>query len=138
MNNSNLACEWSTLQNQYDSYEKHSLLIKLCNVFIFCIALFTSMLSYYVLIINVVLWLQDGIWKTFQARIEGRLLVVEQLLSNDIDANHSNNAFQFNLHFCEDRKHGLELIKEYLKQALRPTVAFPHIILVIVQMTLLF
>jgi len=135
MNNSNLASEWTTLQNQFDSYEKYSLLIKLCNIIMFCMALFTLTLNFYLLVVSALLWLQDGIWKTFQARIEERLLAVEKLLSND---DNKNNAFQFNSLFSENRKQGLELVKEYLYQSLRPTVAFPHVFIALALITALF
>jgi hypothetical protein len=137
MSRSELTSEWTTLQNQFDSYEKYSLLVKLCNIFIFCLALFTSTLSIYVATIISVLWLQDGIWKTFQGRIEERLLYIENLMSNDVLENKTKNgAFQFNSQFSENRKQGLMLIKEYLKQALRPTVAFPHVILFLAHIAL--
>jgi len=137
MNDSNLASEWVTLQNQFDSYEKYSLLIKLCNIIIFCMAFITSTPSFFILVASALLWFQDSIWKTFQARIEGRLLTVEKLLANDL--NHDNNyAFQFNRLFSQNRKQGLELVKEYLYQSLRPTVAFPHIIIALALIVALF
>jgi len=135
MNNSYLASEWTTLQNQFDSYEKYSLIIKLFNIFIFCIALFSINLSIYVVLIILVVWIQDGVWKTYQGRIEERLLVLESLLSNEaIDDDNNGSGFQFNRQFSENRKQGVGLLKEYLKQTLRPTVAFPHIVLVLAQM----
>jgi len=98
-------------------------------------ALFTLTLNFYLLVVSALLWLQDGIWKTFQARIEERLLAVEKLLSND---DNKNNAFQFNSLFSENRKQGLELVKEYLYQSLRPTVAFPHVFIALALITALF
>jgi len=98
-------------------------------------ALFTLTLNFYLLVVSALLWLQDGIWKTFQARIEERLLAVEKLLSND---DNKNNAFQFNSLFSENRKQGLELVKEYLYQSLRPTVAFPHVFIALTLITALF
>jgi hypothetical protein len=137
MSSSYLASEWTTLQNQFDSYEKYSLLIKLSNIFIFCAGLFTSTSSIYLVIIISALWLQDAIWKTFQGRIEERLLFIESMMSNDtLDDKNTHAAFQFNSQFSENRKQGNMLIKEYLKQMLRPTVAFPHIILLLAQVIL--
>ena len=83
MNSSDLTNEWSLLQNQFDSYEKFSLLIKLFSVGVFIIASLSEQLNFIILILLFILWLQDAIWKTFQSRIENRLLQIEGYLSTD-------------------------------------------------------
>ncbi|MBV1928188.1 MAG: hypothetical protein KUG81_01585 [Gammaproteobacteria bacterium] len=128
---SNLSSEWSLLQGQFDSYEKHSLLIKLSSIGILSAAYFTNHLSVFVLLLLLVLWLQDAIWKTFQARIDARLLQLEEYLSNEHALeNRDGIAFQFNSLYAQNRPGNIGLLKEYLGQSLRPTVAFPHIVLV--------
>ena len=74
--------EWCLLQNQFDSYEKHSLYIKLLNVLLFFVALTLDVISISIVPVFLLLWLQDGIWKTFQSRIEKRLLQVEKYIAN--------------------------------------------------------
>ncbi len=37
--------------------------------------------------------------------------------------------YQFNSDFILSRPGGIGLVAEYLRQALRPTVAFPHVVL---------
>ncbi len=118
--------EWTILQTQYDSYEKYSLVIKLLAIAIAVIAGIYNQIGYFVVLILAVLWLQDGIWKTFQARIESRLLIVESLIEQEDFA----QACQFNRQFAENRLSGSALIKEYLCQSVRPTVAFPHVVLI--------
>ena len=131
MPSSHLASEWSLLQNQFDSYEKHSLLIKLSSVGVLAAAYFTNHLSVFVLLLLLILWLQDAIWKTFQARIDARLLQLEDYLSNENALeNRDGIAFQFNSLYAQNRPGSVGLLKEYLRQSLRPTVAFPHIVLV--------
>ena len=131
MATSNLSSEWSLLQNQFDSYEKHSLLIKLFSVGVLAAAYFTNHLSVFVLLLLLILWLQDAIWKTFQARIDTRLLQLEDYLSNEHTLeNRDGFAFQFNSLYAQNRPSNVGLLKEYLSQSLRPTVAFPHIVLV--------
>ena len=131
MTTSLLASEWSLLQKQFDSYEKHSLLIKLSSIGVLAAAYFTNHLSVFVLLLLLVLWLQDAIWKTFQARIDVRLLQLEDYLSNEHSLeNRDGIAFQFNSLYAQNRPGNVGLLKEYLRQSLRPTVAFPHIILV--------
>ena len=133
MQTSDLANEWSLLQNQYDSYEKYSLLIKLVSVGILSIAFFIHHLHFLILILLLVLWLQDAIWKTFQARIEGRLLQLEGYLSDDQNLDRADGrAYQFNRLYLEARPGTAELINEYFHQAIRPTVAYPHVILILV------
>ncbi|MBV1952281.1 MAG: hypothetical protein KUG64_08830 [Cycloclasticus sp.] len=131
MTTSHLASEWSLLQNEFDSYEKHSLLIKLSSVGVLSAAYFTNHLSVFVLLLLLTLWLQDAIWKTFQARIDARLLQLEDYLSNEHALeNRDGIAFQFNSLYAQNRPGNVGLLKEYLRQSLRPTVAFPHIVLV--------
>ena len=120
-----LSLEWQTLQNQFDSYEKYSLLIKLVAIFTTSFALgFEFNLLVPVLMVGV-FWLQDGIWKTFQGRFETRLLIVEAALA----ANHNETGCQFNQQYQQIANSGIALIKEYLKQCLRPTVMYPYVVL---------
>jgi hypothetical protein len=120
-----LSLEWQTLQNQFDSYEKYSLIIKLVAIFTTALALgFEFNLLVTVLIVGV-FWLQDGIWKTFQGRFETRLLAIEAALA----ANHNETGCQFNQQYQQSANSGLGLITEYLKQSLRPTVMYPYVVL---------
>lgn len=127
----NFAIEWQVLQNQYDSYEKFSLLIKLLTVVLFMLGLFFNISLFYLLITIMVLWLQDAIWKTFQSRIEAHLLRIEQQLSDEHNKDNSLVAFQFNREFLKSRHSTLGLCLEYVKQALRPTIAYPYVVLII-------
>jgi Na+-transporting NADH:ubiquinone oxidoreductase subunit NqrC len=126
--------EWSLLQNQFDSYEKFSLLIKLANTGVLCTAYFVNRMSVFILFLLLILWMQDAIWKTFQSRIETRLLQLEGCLFDESD----EKAFQFNSQYQKNRPESVGLISEYLKQALRPTVAFPHVVLVFMLAGVLF
>ena len=139
MTKADLSNEWMLLQNQYDSYEKYSLMIKLVAMVIFYFAHISEKIGWIVLILLAVFWLQDAIWKTFQSRIELRLLAVEEALSdrqsdsqsgNQKDSGNSFIAYQFNTDFLSKRSSQAGLIKEYLMQALRPTVAFPYCVLI--------
>lgn len=139
MHSSDLAAEWTLLQNQFDSYEKYSLLIKLSSVGLLAAAYFSDQLSLLVLSLLLILWMQDAIWKTFQSRIEPRLLRLEEYLANENpSANADGKAFQFNSLYLKTRPSNLGLIKEYFGQALRPTIAFPHLLLVMILAIQLF
>lgn len=119
--------EWTLLQNQYDSYEKHSLYIKLVSILVLVLSEITDTNSALIFGILLVLWLQDSIWKTFQSRIEPRLFQIEKNIRERVE----DNEFQFNSEYQATESSGLGKIGEYLKQAIRPTVAFPHVVLII-------
>lgn len=137
MRETELASEWSLLQNQFDSYEKYSLLIKLASVLIVSWAYMADTLDYFLVFLILVLWVQDAIWKTFQGRIEVRLLQLESCLqkvqkregSEDAADNLESLAYQFNSVYQRERPSQIGLIVEYGAQAIRPTVAFPYVAL---------
>lgn len=120
--------EWYLLQTQFDSYEKHSLYIKLLSVTVLFTAEISNAINMFIIFVLLILWLQDAIWKTFQARIESRLLWVEKHIQEQSE----QGAFQFNSEYQNTRLSGLALIIEYARQSIRPTVAFPHIVLILI------
>ena len=120
--------EWCLLQNQFDSYEKYSLHIKLLSVIVLLAAEISGVISIFIVLLLVVLWFQDAIWKTFQSRIEARLIQIETyILEKSV-----GSEFQFNSEYYKTRLSGVSLIKEYVTQSIRPTVAFPHIVLILI------
>lgn len=122
---SGLQHEWLTLQNQYDSYEKFSLLIKLLNITLASLLMFVFHIGSWTLVIIAIFWLQDGIWKTFQNRIATRLYVVEKAIVEG----QNHQAMQFNSVWLEARQGIIALLQEYFRQSCKPTVAYPHVIL---------
>lgn len=131
---SRLENEWITLQNQFDSYEKCSLAIKLTSIIICCILLFGLHTGLWATVIIGILWLQDGIWKTFQSRIAQRLEVVEQAIQQSRQNNQNDElvlGMQFNLAWVHSRPSAKGLVVEYVTQSLKPTVAYPHLALIV-------
>lgn len=116
--------EWILLQNQYDSYEKHSLIIKLVSVLVCSLLLVHTDLDFITVGLCALLWLIDGIWKTFQNRIFQRLLVVEAGLCNEQLI--ETKAMQLNTLWQAQRGSPAGLLMEYAKNALVPTVLVPH------------
>lgn len=131
MNKLALENEWCLLQNQSDSYEKFSLLIKLVGFLMTFATIFLNVNELVLIIVFLSLWLQDGIWKTFQSRIETRLIELEAIIANK-DEQLTVVAYQFNTSFQKNRLKRASLMGEYLRQTLKPTVAFPHIIFVFI------
>lgn len=128
MQASDATIEWSLLQNQFDSYEKYSLLIKLISVLTLAATVLADGSITVMAGLLAILWLQDAIWKTFQSRIETRLLQLEQFFADE-EAAKNELPYQFNSNYLKTRGNSISLIAEYLQQAIRPTVAFPHVFL---------
>lgn len=136
-NNSDLKTEWCLLQNQYDSYEKCSLTIKL--ICLCVISLLLSQTSSLLLLVGItaIFWLQDAIWKTFQSRIDERLLFIETAIhtkngdNTDIQGTERITAFQFNKNFADTRPSFIGLLINYIKQAIRPTIAYPYVAIIL-------
>ena len=129
-NENDLMTEWHLLQNQFDSYEKHSLYIKLVSIIVLLSAEISALLGISSVLILLVLWGQDAIWKTFQSRIEPRLFKIERSIATDC----SENACQFNTDYNQLSLGGIALIIEYIRQSIRPTIAFPHVVLIIISL----
>jgi len=125
-----LAEEWKLMQGQFDLYECYSLIIKLISIVLAALSVIFGYTHFAMAILVCVLWLQDAIWKTFQGRIEVRLLELEAFLSENKETELAL-PFQFNTRYSESRPGTAGLLIEYLKQAVRPTVAFPHGVLIV-------
>lgn len=128
MENKKHESEWCLLQNQFESYEKHSLYVKLVSILVLLVAEISGVSAVLTFVILVVLWLQDSIWKTFQSRLEPRLFQIEKYFREDADG----IEFQFNSEYQKVSNKGLALIREYTRQAVRPTIAFPHVVLILI------
>lgn len=124
-----LAQEWVALQSHHEQYEQSALLIKLAGVVLAAAG--------WVMVVNVwglamllaILWLQEGIYRTSQSRLGERLLKVEQLLKGD--SSNSAEAFQLHSEWLAGRAGLTGLLAEYAGSAVRPTVAFPHVVLIV-------
>lgn len=123
--------EWLLLQNQFDGYEKYSLLIKLLSVIILCASYLLNNITFFTVLILLILWMQDAIWKTFQSRIEPRLINLERSIQDSAADHNTASPYQFNRQYHQSRPSQLGLIKEYLSQSIRPTIAYPHSVLLI-------
>ena len=98
----------------------------------------TDYVTWLTLSLLLVLWLQDAIWKTYQSRIEVRLLKIETKSAENQKDEIDQGAFQFNRDFEQSRPSTKGLIVEYGKQALRPTIAYPHVVLVVIGLARMF
>ena len=93
------------------------------------------------LLVVAILWLQDAIWKTFQNRIGQRLEIVEQAIQDNphhVPEHLLHLGMQFNLAWNQSRPRAIGLISEYIKQSLKPTVAYPYVVLIFLVMGQLY
>ncbi|GAC29956.1 hypothetical protein [Brumicola pallidula] len=120
-----LLIEWATLQNQFDAFEKLSLVIKLVAILIAALFVFELKQPEIILVLNSICWGQDAIWKTFQSRFADRLLKIESDLSSTSNSGH----IQFNTAWDLKPRGQVSLVSEYLRHLVKPTIVFPHLIL---------
>ena len=115
--------EWLALQSQHERYEALALVVKLLA--------FTALVlvpdNGLALALLALLWLQEAVLKTFQGRLADRLLVVEAGLKSGGDV----PAMQLHSQWLASRPRGPALVGQYLKSALRPTVALPYPLLML-------
>lgn len=116
--------EWLALQAQHERYEALALAVKLA-AFAIVVLVPDPRLA---LPLLALLWLQEGVLKTFQGRLGDRLLVIEPALKSGAAA----AAMQLHSDWAASRPRGLALVAQYLKSALRPTVALPYPLLMVV------
>lgn len=125
--------EWAILQPLYERYEWPALVIKLLAVVLFGAGIALDMQARWLVLLCLVLWLQEGIFKTYQARLGARLLRLEQWLAGDVAAA-TLQAFHLHRDWAAQRGGSIGLVFEYLRSASRPTVAFPYVLLLLVAM----
>jgi hypothetical protein len=124
-----LSQEWTTLQDNHERYETGGLLLKLAGVAIWGVGMAWGRHELLVNLLVLILWIQEGVYRTFQARLGVRILRIEALLGRD-DA--EGAAFQLHSEWLANRPGVAGLLAEYGKSALRPTVAFPYAVLLLI------
>ena len=125
--------EWAVLHADHEKYERYSLLIKLFSVLICFFSLVSALSVVISIILIAVIWLQDGIWKTFQSRMSDRILLIERYIKEQAAGDSEEVAFQFYTDWERSPKTTVGLVKEYIKNSFRPTVAYPYAVLILLQ-----
>jgi len=136
--NFDLTKEWQELHNSIESYEHFSLLIKLLAISLTVLVITFTKTNHLTLLVLAILWLQEGIWRTYQARTTSRIVLIERYLppikENDNSLTDENNtvAFQFYSQWNENRAGSVALIKEYIQNSIKPTVIYPYVPLMVI------
>ncbi len=121
------AREWSVLQKLHERYEFGALTIKLTSVVLFFAGIVIELHGTWLVLLLAVLWLQEGIFKTYQTRLGARLLALEQGLA----AGEAMRVFALHSDWLAQRKGLMGQVREYLGSTIRPTVAFPYLVLLV-------
>lgn len=124
MDSTLLGQEWQTLQNNHEQHEKSALLIKLFSLALCLAGLAASLPLLWIGFGLLLCWGQEGIFKTYQARLSERLLRLESLIANQ---QASGIPMQLHSEWAASRPGGIALIGAYALSACRPTVAFPYL-----------
>jgi hypothetical protein len=120
--------QWRTLQNNHENYENYALIIKLVATAIALFAFIFSVTSMVTLLLLATLWLQEGIWKTYQQRTVNAIMAVEDKLALN-EAEQTNESIKLYLvykQWQENRPGTKALIAEYVRNSLKPTVLYPY------------
>ena len=133
-----LVKEWQQLHSSNEKYEHFALLIKLVAVMLTVLLIMGDQPNTIVLLVMAVLWLQEGIWKTYQSRTNDRIELLEQALlaikleDKCLAGENNTIAFQFYHQWSQNRAGSVELIKEYIKNSVKPTVIYPYVPLMVI------
>ena len=119
---------WITLQNNFEQYEKWCLGIKLLAIVLAGTGMAGMLPWPGVVALLLVLWLQEGILRTSQSRLGAHLLQLEQ--RKKLHAHAEEDALLLHTEWLAKRPAASGLVIEYMRNALRPTVAYPYVILV--------
>lgn len=123
-----LASEWNSLQQHYYRYEQQAVLIKLVAVGLAMLGLHWQY-AWLVVAVTLLLWLQEAMLRTWQARLAERSLKLEAALrSPDSDI----PACQLHSDWHATRPGSIGLLRSYLLSALRPTVVLPYAVLLLI------
>lgn len=122
-----VAQEWSVLQKLHERYEFAALTIKLTAVVLYFAGLVVELHGTWLVLLVALLWLQEGIFKTYQGRLGSRLLALERGLA----ASEPVQAFALHSDWLAQRKGLIGQLREYLGSTVRPTVAFPYLVLLV-------
>jgi hypothetical protein len=126
--------QWQTLHNNHETYENYALIIKLVATTITLFAFAFSVATFVTLLILATLWLQEGIWKTFQQRTANAIITIEdKLAQNEVEQkDESNEPYLLYKHWQVNRPKTKKLIAEYVSNSLKPTVMYPYLPLLLV------
>lgn len=124
-----LGREWTALHRDCELQERSALWIKLGAVALSVVAVALSFDALLTVLLLALLWLQEAIVRTGQARLATRLLRIETLLRAPQPL--AGQGCQLYSEWAASRPGSFGLLAEYAVHSVRPTVAFPYVPLVL-------
>ncbi len=124
-----LAQEWTTLQNNHESYERSALMIKLVAVVLSALAWVSGLVPEVSGALLLIFWLQEAVLKTWQNRLADRLIGIEAMFRGEAEG--VVLPFQLHSQWLAQRPGLKGLLLDYGRSAIRPTVAFPYVALLL-------
>lgn len=124
--------EWVVLQGNIEQHERNALVVKLVAIVLFTAAILFSLAGPLTAWLIAILWVQEAMLRTFQGRMVARILRIEESLRGA-----AGQAMQFHTDWVATRNGPAGMILEYAASAIRPTVAFPYAVLLLVDLFLL-
>ncbi len=136
--NSNLLKdEYLFLQHCYEENDRSALWIKCISIVVFSALMIATAewpgpyLPLVAATVSGLFWLTEAIWKTFQSRLEERIIAIE----NYFQANGGElPPLQIYSTWLRQRGGVVALLQEYAKSAIRPTIVVPYLLLIILSM----
>jgi hypothetical protein len=132
--NEQLAQEWTSLQNNHEAHERSALAVKLAAVLLSGGAWLLGLDPVVLCALLLILWFQEAILKTWQARLAARLIGIEAVFKRGPQS--GDEPFQLHSQWLAQRPGLAGLLLEYARSASRPTVAFPYAVLLILAIIL--
>ena len=128
-----LHTEWATLQQDHEHHERCAVGIKIAAVALTAGAALFGFPFELAAPLTVIVWVIEAMLRTVQGRLGQRLLKVETLIA---DGASEYAACQLHTEWQATRPGAVGLLMEYATSALKPTVAFPHALLLLLQAAL--
>jgi hypothetical protein len=128
--------QWRTLHNNHENYENYALIIKLVAIALTLFTFIFSVTTFITLLLLATLWLQEGIWKTFQQRTASAIMAIEDKLAiNEADqSDETIKPYFVYTQWKANRPTAKALIAEYVSNSLKPTVLYPYFPLMLVSL----
>ena len=123
-----LQTEWATLQQDHERHERCAAGIKIAAVALTAGAALFGFPFELAAPLTAIVWVIEAMLRTVQGRLGQRLLKVETLIA---DGASEYAACQLHTEWQATRPGAVGLLMEYAKSALKPTVAFPHALLLV-------
>jgi hypothetical protein len=125
--------QWKTLHNNHERYEQYALIIKLTAVASTLLVFTFSVNTLASLLLITTLWLQEGIWKTFQSRTVDAIIAIEDklALNESEQLSETDQTYLLYTQWQANRPNVTMLITEYVNNSLKPTVIYPYLPLII-------